>query len=108
MSKVFVKSEQLTRRQFVPPSQLAKLLQAAGVEHRAPEDVGGLLFGSLAHLFVGVATQFPEHWPTFRAVFIEAADDLRDVLTSDDPAATVGGIMARQQRDRALLGKSER
>lgn len=101
--KRFTTSDQLVRKQFDLPASLAKLLQAAGVEHRAPEDVGGLLFGSLAHLFVGVHTQFPEHWPTFRACFIEAADDLRDVLTSDDPAATVKGIMARQSRDRSEL-----
>lgn len=92
--------KQLERKPFDMPTSLGNLLKAAGCEEQAPEVVGGMLFGALAHLFVGVATQWPDQWPVFRAAFIVAADDLRDVLTSDDPAATVAGIMARQRRDR--------
>lgn len=103
MEKTFTTSAELVRKPFEMPSTLAKLLEAAGVEHRAPEEVGGLLFGCLAHLSLGVSTQFPEHWPMFRAAFIEACDDLRDVLTSDDPAATIEGVKARQRRDYATL-----
>ncbi len=101
MSKEYTTSDQLVRKPFDVPTPLAQLLKAAGIEHRAPETVGGLLFGALAHLFTGVYTQFPEHWPVFRAAFIEAADDLRDVLTSNDPTTTVAGIMARQREERA-------
>jgi hypothetical protein len=100
MAKKYTTSTDLVRRPFVAPTQLAQLLKAAGIEHRAPEDVGGMLFGCLAHLMVGVFTQFPEHWPTFRAAFLEAADDLRDVITSDNPPQVVAGIMERQRQQR--------
>lgn len=88
-----------TRKSFVMPTTLGQLLQAAGIEARAPEEVGGLLFGSLAHLSVAVATQFPEQWPIFRAAFVTSCDDLRDILTSESPASTMAGVMNRQHRD---------
>lgn len=94
------------RRPFDMPHQLGKLLRGAGIEQRAPEQVGGMLLGALAHLFLGIATQFPDQWPAFRALFIEGVDDLRDVLTSNDPKATVAGIMARQKRD-AEIAKAD-
>lgn len=106
MTKKFTTSDKLVRRPFEAPTQIAQLLKAAGVETRAPEEVGGMLFGCLAHLFTGVYSQFPEHWPTFRGAFIEAADDMRDVLTSDDPPRTVRLIMERQKRDRAAMERS--
>lgn len=88
-----------TRKPFDMPTTLAKLLLAAGVEQRAPEEVAGLLFGSLAHLSVGLATQFPEQWAIFRGGLITSCDDLRDILTSDTPAAVLVGVMNRQHRD---------
>lgn len=95
------------RRPFDMPTSLAKLLKAAGLEQREPETVGGMLYGSLAYLFVGIATQFPDQWPAFRALFIEATDDLRDVLTSANPEATVAGMRARQRRDQVLADRMD-
>lgn len=103
MEKKFTTSDRLIRKPFEAPESTAKLLKAAGCESRSPEEVGGLFFGCLAHLMVGVFTQFPEHWPVFRGAFLEAADDLRDVIASANPTETVAGIMARQQRDRQTM-----
>lgn len=104
MATNYVRSEELIRTPMDLPAPIAKLLQAAGVEHRAPEDVGGLLFGCLAHLSASVHQQFPEHWEMFRWSFIEATDELRDVLTSPDPSGTVAEIMAKQRQ--ATRGES--
>jgi hypothetical protein len=103
--KEYARSKDIIRKSVELPDAIAKLLRAAGVEHSAPEDVGGLLFGCIAHLSASIHKQFPEHWPMFKRSFIEATDELRDVLMSADPSGEVAETMAKQRRIRQAMEK---
>jgi hypothetical protein len=90
------------------PAHVARLLKAAQLETKPPEVALGVMFGAIAHLLAAVHEQWPEGWTTFQFAARNGVDELRRVIASDTPAATIADIVAAQKRaGRETLEKAQ-